>query len=163
MAAIRLFVMPVGAAILLGCVVLASLVAIVVICRSDRRRLLGAAHGSRASVTSGRCSTCVAVPTQLDRAAALGVAKEVLVDMVGLSEVAMWDEQTVTAFTPTPLLGLGWAPQQLSIVVEPVAVGATRLICCSRPRHATALNDAGRSDQTARELARRTTLACQGR
>lgn len=114
-------------------------------------------------MTTGRCSTCIAVPMQLDRTTALGVAKEVLAGMVGLSEVAMWDEQTVTAFTPTPLLGLGWAPQQLSIVVEPVAEGATRLTCCSRPRYATALNDAGRSVKTATELARRTTLACHGR
>jgi hypothetical protein len=145
--------MPLGALILL--ILLFIICALILTARhlSDRKRITKEPERRRSSVTSGNGVTCIPVEVQLGAAEARMLAEEAI-RHVGGEQIEVWNSSTVTGWTPKVALEIGWAPQQVSIVIQPKESGhECLLLCCSRPRFAMALSDGGQARRTAGRLA----------
>lgn len=142
--------MPTGALVLVIIVVAAAPALLVARTRSDLRRRYE--RTGSVSLTGWSGSPAISVDLELPRQEARRLACAAVRTTAECDQVVDTDE-VIVGWQQVPLLGLGWAPQQVAVQIVPLGENRTRLVCFSRPRFAIALSDGGRSRRVVNSLA----------
>ncbi|HEV3268952.1 MAG TPA: hypothetical protein VGZ68_11185 [Acidimicrobiales bacterium] len=146
--------MPTGAIILFAAVFAIALAVATTVILSDRKRR-NSKSGAEFDwiVNGGSGVTCIKVVGPLAGGAteAVNIAERAISNVGGVNLEIVGN--VVVGWSPVPVLGLGWAPQQIVVKLEPDEDISSAFKCCCRPRFGTAIYDAGQSRRLAERLA----------
>ena len=142
--------MPLGAAISLGVIVVGAIGLILLSLRSDLKRKY--MRNGEVALGSLRSSESITVDVALPTSQARQKAEDVI-RVICAHDPVVVEGNVVVAWTDAPLLGFGWAPQQVAVQVVPLSEERTRLLCYSRPRFALTVRDLGRGRRIRQEFA----------
>jgi len=117
--------------------------------RSDLKREFLTKHSPS---LDGRNTSSVPVDLPIPAPEAMRIAQDALLTTCGHGPIEVVGGVTL-GWTDAAFLGIGWAPQQVAIRVDPLSESQSRLTCMSRPRYKMTVSDIGRSHRMAEEIA----------